>query len=105
VTGWAPLLFPYLKDGEGRATVQSPWLAEGGDKLRRLLGDEHDPHGLGMDGPSPGDFPSGLARAPFRWEYFHKTFDMELLGGFVGVGQDQTTLTLRPEIGWAVRQV
>ena len=25
-------------------------------------------------------------------------------GGFVGVAQDQQTLTLRPEIGWAVRE-
>lgn len=29
---------------------------------------------------------------------------MEFLGGFVGVAQDSTTLTLRPEIGWVVRE-
>jgi hypothetical protein len=29
---------------------------------------------------------------------------LEFLGGFVGVAQDQETLTLRPEIGWAVRE-
>ena len=33
-----------------------------------------------------------------------KTFDMEFLGGFVGVGQDEETLAVRPEIGWAVRE-
>jgi hypothetical protein len=103
VTGWVPLFFPYLKDAHGLATVRNPWLAEGGDRLRRLLGGRRDPHSLGSDGPSPGAFPGGLARAPFKWEYFHQTFDMELLGGFVGVGQDEA-LTLRPEIGWAVRQ-
>jgi len=51
-----------------------------------------------------GAFPSGLARAPFVWKYFGQRFEMEFLGGFVGVGQDPATLTLRPEIGWAIRE-
>jgi hypothetical protein len=29
---------------------------------------------------------------------------MEFLGGFVGVTQDPSTLSLRPKLGWAVRQ-
>jgi hypothetical protein len=29
---------------------------------------------------------------------------MEFLGGFVGVSQDKDTLTVKPEIGWAVRE-
>jgi len=29
---------------------------------------------------------------------------MELLGGFVGISQDRTTLGLRPAIGRAVRE-
>jgi len=29
---------------------------------------------------------------------------MEFLGGFVGVSQDEASLALRPEIGWAVRE-
>ena len=49
-------------------------------------------------------FPGGLSKAPFRWDYLDRSFDMEFLGGFVGVAQDQETLTLRPEIGWAVRE-
>jgi hypothetical protein len=56
------------------------------------------------DGPTIEDFPGGLSRAPFRWHYLEKTFDMEFLGGFVGVAQDPETLALRPEIGWAVRE-
>jgi hypothetical protein len=36
--------------------------------------------------------------------YFHETFDMELIGGLIGIRQDPRTLCLRPEIGWAVRQ-
>jgi hypothetical protein len=36
--------------------------------------------------------------------WIERSFDMDFLGGFVGVAQDQATLTLRPEIGWAVRE-
>jgi hypothetical protein len=28
---------------------------------------------------------------------------MEFLGGFVGIGQDEATLAVRPAVGWAVR--
>jgi hypothetical protein len=55
-------------------------------------------------GFSMRSFPRGLSKAPFRWDYLDRSFDMEFLGGFVGVAQDQETLTLRPEIGWAVRE-
>ncbi len=30
---------------------------------------------------------------------------MEYIGGLIGVSQRQDTYTLRPEIGWAVREV
>ena len=55
-------------------------------------------------GPTIEELPGGLSKAPFRWDYLDRSFDMEFLGGFVGVAQDQETLTLRPEIGWAVRE-
>lgn len=51
-------------------------------------------------GPTLGSLPGGLSAAPFRWEYLDRAFDIEL----VGVTQDPETLTLRPEIGWAVRE-
>jgi hypothetical protein len=102
VTGWITAFFPYFTDRQGNPTVRNPWLAEGGAKLKRLLAGEWNPVDLG--GPSPGAFPSGLARAPFVWDYLEQRFDMEFLGGFVGVAQDSATLALRPEIGWAVRQ-
>ena len=42
--------------------------------------------------------------APFHWEHRARPFEMEFLGGFVGVGQSSETMALRPEIGWAVRE-
>jgi hypothetical protein len=105
VTGWIAAFFPYFKAGDGAATVQNPWLAEGGEKLKLLLAGEWDRKQFDLGGPSPGDFPGGLAQAPFVWEYLTDAFDMEFLGGFVGVAQDPATLALRPEVGWAVREV
>jgi hypothetical protein len=105
VTGWIAAFFPYFKGGDGAVTVQNPWLAEGGGKLRALLAGEWDPQRFDLGGPSPGDFPGGLARAPLVWEYLGTSLDMEFLGGFVGVAQDPATLALRPEVGWAIREV
>jgi len=108
VTGWMVTLFPYLKDRRsGRATVRNPWLTEESQRmLVEVIGD--DEAGVTSefwpDGPTFGRFPGGLSKAPFRWQYLDKTFDMEFLGGFVGVAQDPETLALRPEIGWAVRE-
>jgi hypothetical protein len=55
-------------------------------------------------GPRLSDLPSGISRAPFHWDCLDRSFDMEFLGGFVGLSQDKNTLTVKPEIGWAVRE-
>ncbi len=105
-TGWITAFFPYLKNRHtGEATQKNPWLEKGGGELQNLLYPREDKN---LDPfrhrPTTESFPSGLARAPFRWQYLEQSFDMEFLGGFVGVRQDAETLRLRPEIGWAVRE-
>jgi hypothetical protein len=105
ITGWITAFFPYFTDQQGNATERNPWLAQGGPKLEMLLAGEWDQERLDLGGPSPGAFPSGLARTPFVWKYLKQEFDMEFVGGFVGIVQDSATLALRPEIGWAIRQV
>ena len=55
-------------------------------------------------GPTTEKFPSGLACAPFCWQYFDDSYQMEFLGGFIGIKQEAETLRLKPEIGWAVRE-
>jgi hypothetical protein len=71
--------------------------------LQKVLFPDEKDYGFGC-GVGTGNFPGGLARVPFVWKYSDKEFAMEFLGGFVGVRQEQETLTLRPEIGWAVRE-
>jgi hypothetical protein len=106
-TGWITAFFPYLKDRQTRrATNRNPWLTRGGKKLQEMLypPEKSDPYGSGH-GPTTEQFPSGLSRAPFLWKYVIRFYEMEFLGGFVGICQDPKTLGLRPEIGWAVRDL
>ena len=111
ITGWITAFFPYLKDrSTGLASHQVEWFF-GSDRgpLKRTLyppkkRDRSRP--LSFDyTPTISSLPSGLSQVPFRWNYLDKTFAMEFLGGFVGVAQDEGSLALRPEIGWAVRDV
>jgi hypothetical protein len=104
ISGWITGFFPYFKDWEtGLAKRRNPYFAEGGKHLPRLLyPPPSDGSGFGY-GPTTEAFPAGLARAPFLWNYLDQQFQMEFLGGFVGVRQEAETLRLRPEIGWAIR--
>jgi len=50
----------------------------------------------------PENFPTGLSNAPVVLRTKSTTHDMQFIAGFVGAHQDETTLAIRPEIGWAV---
>jgi hypothetical protein len=90
VSGWINTFFPYLRRLQnGRpVTFRSESLAW--EKLTR--------HG----GTGPDNFPLGLMRVPFIWEYLSREIPMEFLGGFMGVYQEPGSLTVRPALGWAV---
>jgi len=105
ITGWITAFFPYLQDRKtGKVSHQNHWLIKGGRQLQELLYSfEYDSDQFGY-GFTTEEFPSGLAKAPFLWQYLTSSYNMEFLGGFVGVRQDPNDLFLRPEIGWAVRE-
>lgn len=87
VTGWINTLFPFIREA-------------GTDTLRP------NPSAIdwrGARGPAPSEFPSGLAVAPFVWNYLGTMIAMEFVAGFAGVGQGED-LAVRPAIGWAVRE-
>jgi Domain of unknown function (DUF4419) len=102
VTGWINVLFPYL-EVQPSVFETNPWVdcwedVFSGRLSARLAGRK------GQLGLHSEVAPSGLSRVPFKWVREDGTKrPMELLGGFVGVAQDQATLALRPAIGWAVR--
>lgn len=94
ITGWLPLLFPYLV----RVRDGAPQLAP-----NHFSRDVPDQRSFG-DGPTTDDFPGALASVPMRWIYYDQILEMELLGGFAGVRQDPDTLEVTPQLGWAIRE-
>lgn len=88
VNGWLSHLIPYTKGSNQQEYVENPW----------ATGSQEWPGGI-----ATSSLPSGISTVPFKWNYFGKIFNYELLGGFTGVTQDKDTLALRPKIGWAVR--
>ncbi len=88
IKGWVIKLFPYLNTT--------------GDTPRTNKYIDSEPTGS-FAGLNTNDFYSGVSQVDFVWDYNGTKFDMEFIAGFVGISQDKTTLTLRPEIGWAVK--
>lgn len=90
ITGWVLNFFPYrYNEGKYSRMVPEEVVDRDGNKLT-------------VRKATTGEFPSGLSRAPFMWDYKGTPFAMELTAGFVGYRQDIATLALRPEISWAV---
>ena len=93
VTGWVLKFFPYKKAG---------------NKMVKFIGtnksvDEETGETIVYDlRAGTDDFPSGISLAPFIWNYYGTFYKMEFAAGFVGYQQDSSTLSLRPEISWAV---
>jgi len=89
ISGWVNTLMPYLEDYKGNL-IKNKYAEKWDDKK-----------GWG-GGPTMDKYPSSLCKVPFKWEYLGNTFDMEFLGGTVGVHQNEN-LSIEPTIGWAVR--
>jgi hypothetical protein len=100
VSGWVVKLFPYLDNPEAKHARMfdetssapplhpNPWLATASPGR----------------GPGRDDFPGLPSKAPFLWKYLGRAYEMEFVGGLMGIQQDPQDLSLRPEIGWAVRK-
>ena len=106
LTGWIIAFFPYLKNREsGHATQRNGWLTSDDDGLRDLLHPSKRAGGPRFCfGPRTEMIPAGLSAVPFVWRFVGMSYEMEFLGGFVGVRQEAETLRLRPQIGWAIRE-
>lgn len=91
ISGWINTLFPYIQ--VGKQMIKNSYI----EKYK--IGKP------GGGGPKPTHFPNGLSRVPFKWQYFNTVHDMEFLGGMVGFYQDPNTLSISPNIGWAIRDM
>ena len=88
VTGWILALFPYLQDLRGNLTF-NPY-CEDYSKACQSFPFVH-----------PNQFPAGISKVPFIWEYLGVEYPYDFLGGFFGTYQS-TDNVLTPAIGWAV---
>lgn len=88
ITGWILTLFPYLGHSP-KNMHQNRFLKEW--NMERCF-----------CGATTDVLPRGVVSTPFIWEYFSEEFAMEFYAGFMAVSQEEKTLGIRPEIGWAV---
>jgi hypothetical protein len=101
LTGWANVLFPYLKH-EDEQLYSNPYLKDWKERLeiddRQHWRERFDePQGTGLYA-----FPACFTSVPLKVFWGTKEIDMRLVGGLMGVTQDEETLTVEPECGWAV---
>lgn len=89
VTGWILKFFPYLSGENGKSSRLNSVFKKG--KVKKVS--------VGI-----GSFPGGMSKAPFVWQYYEQKFNMEFLAGFIGISQDHKTKTIKPEIGWIIRE-
>ena len=84
VSGWIITLFPYLTNGDSMF-------------VNRFMGRWESWGHVSTD-----LIPSGVTSTPFKWDYYSTVLPMRFHAGFLTVTQDQHTLAVQPEIGWAV---
>jgi hypothetical protein len=87
ITGWIIKFFPYINDNNKMI-------------INPFIDIEPKKH---FEGLLTNQFNNGLSKANFIWNYYGTNYEMEFLAGFIGIKQDLKTLTLRPEIGWLVK--
>jgi len=93
ITGWLADLFPYLKDSiTNSPTMKNPILETPREELTISYG------------IPPASFPDGISQASFSLTTLQGESQLELIAGFIGVGQNQENGCLHPEIGWGVRK-
>lgn len=116
VNGWLAKLFPYLRDFQsGSIGRHNPLLEPGTDQKiaeieinntraynRGILSGQEVWHNL--PGVRPDNFPLGLSCVPFQFKDTKGTRQMEFVAGTTVVTQDPESLSLRPSLGWAVRE-
>jgi hypothetical protein len=107
MTGWINVLFPYIKDTDGKKLEPNPfvdtWTAEWRSALATM--NHADPRQRdAFDGPYLGQIPSGVSSAPVGLtdRMTDQRQEMRFIAGMFGVSQDPQTRGLSPTFGWAV---
>lgn len=132
VNGWVLQLFPYIQEKPNpwvsrpdSVTAYRKALAEGLElrkdpAIQRKLAKEPktrkqfsklqalyskispEPYLFGLQYFELSDFPLGISNADLLVDYHGDLLAYEMCAGFVGIGQDAATKSLRPEINWFI---
>ena len=101
MTGWANVLFPYFQDSD-ESLYRNPYLDDWRQRLEiddkqtwRERGD--DPQGIGL-----ASIPSCFTNVPLKVHWGDVETEMRLVGGLLGVSQNEETQEVEPECGWVV---
>lgn len=101
VSGWVLAMFPYM---EGYVRNGNDLARDAAGKyVRKMQRSTVLAWEAGRSRVKTGDFPPGTTNVPFVWTDNGVETPMEFHGGFLAVGQDEETQTLRPAMGWLVR--
>ena len=101
VSGWILALFPYM---EGYVRNGNDIARDAAGKyVRKMQRSTVLAWEAGRSRVKNGDFPPGTTNVPFVWTDNGVETPMEFHGGVLAVGQDEETQTLRPAMGWLVR--
>ncbi|KAJ3424002.1 hypothetical protein M0812_29634 [Anaeramoeba flamelloides] len=90
ITGWVHCLFPY-KNSQTRNPYCKNFDFE--ISLEPSI----------RNGLKRSDFPSGMSKVPFVWEYYNQEFEMDFYSGFTSLLQEEKDNgAIRTNIGWIV---
>jgi hypothetical protein len=107
MTGWLLKLLPLVESRKGGIT-RNPLLGQPNTEPHRLEEkgflddpeiDHNEPH------VTSSQLPASLSTVPFEWEYLGNLLNYQLAAGIVGLAQSASDLSLRPQMGWAIRPI
>jgi hypothetical protein len=107
INGWIARLIPYIRHYQtGSFTVANSLLNEP-FVIEPEVEPEKTPYSIFFSVPGliSTSLPSGLSLVPFKFKEGSRSKNMQLVGGFVGIEQVGENQTIRPKLGWAVRNL
>lgn len=122
ITGWIADFFPYLKTNitEQNGTIDYSKQPISKDNILKTIQiedlnfEDYKIHKVLIKNPkliNPNgfklkldDFPSGLSKVPFKWNYIDKELEMNFVSGFIGIKENKKNNTLKTDINWIVNR-
>jgi Domain of unknown function (DUF4419) len=104
MTGWANVLFPYVKDYTHRdeRLIPNPYLTDWRRRFDADMSQSSQEFWIDPQGTGVGAFPACTTSVPLKVFWGERETDMLLIGGLMGVSQCADSLAVAAECGWIV---